>query len=54
MALLRGCRVVKLLERQGWTLPPADVFPTGGELVPDYLEPLAATSELAAVIETNV
>ena len=44
---------VKLLERQGWTQPPADAFPTGGEIVRDYLEPLAATSELAAVIETN-
>src|SRR5690606_3395733 len=42
-----------LLERQGWTLPPADAFPTGGEIVRDYLEPLAATPELAPVIETN-
>jgi thioredoxin reductase len=44
---------VELLERQGWTLPPADAFPTGGEIVRDYLEPLAATPELAAVIETD-
>lgn len=44
---------VALLERQGWTLPPADVFPTGGEIVRDYLEPLAATPELDAVIETD-
>jgi len=42
-----------LLERHGWRLPPADAFPTGAELVADYLEPLAATPELAAVIETN-
>lgn len=44
---------VALLERQGWTLPPADRFPTGGEIVRDYLEPLAATPELAEVIETG-
>src|SRR5579863_10070294 len=42
-----------LLERHGWQSPPADAFPTGAELVADYLEPLAATPELAAVIETN-
>ena len=34
-------------------MPDADAFPTGGELVSAYLEPLAATPELAAVIETN-
>lgn len=44
---------VELLERQGWTLPPADAFPSGGAIVRDYLEPLAATPELAPVIETN-
>lgn len=42
---------VDLLERQGWALPPAYVFPTGGEIVRDYLEPLAATPELAGIIE---
>jgi hypothetical protein len=44
---------VGLLERQGWKMPSADLFPTGGEIVSDYLEPLAATPELAAVIETD-
>lgn len=44
---------VVLLERQGWTLPSADAFPTGGEIVRDYLEPLAATPELSPIIETN-
>lgn len=44
---------VALLERQGWAMPSADGFPTGGELVRDYLEPLAATPEMAAVIETD-
>ena len=42
-----------LLARQGWRMPAADAFPTGAELVSAYLEPLAATPELAAVIETN-
>lgn len=43
----------KLLERQGWRLPPADVFPTGSDIIANYLEPLAATPELAEVIETG-
>ena len=34
-------------------MPAADDCPTGAELVSSYLEPLAATPELAAVIETN-
>src|SRR5689334_13126208 len=42
-----------LLERNGWRSPPADAFPTGAELISDYLEPLAATPELSAVIETG-
>ena len=42
-----------LLQRQGWRLPAAAAFPTGAELVARYLEPLAATPELAAVIETG-
>ena len=42
-----------LLKRYGWRLPAADQCPTGAELVSGYLEPLAATAELAAVIETN-
>ncbi len=36
-----------LLERQGWTRPDGEAFPTGRELVEQYLEPLAATPELA-------
>jgi thioredoxin reductase len=43
----------ELLTRNGWRSPPSNVFPTGGELVANYLEPLAATPELAAVIETS-
>ena len=42
-----------LLNRYGWKLPAADHWPTGAELVSSYLEPLAATPELASVIETN-
>ena len=34
-------------------MPDAQAYPTGAELVSAYLEPLAATPELAAVIETN-
>ena len=42
-----------LLRRRGWRMPDAEGYPTGGELVSAYLEPLAATPELAAVIETG-
>jgi hypothetical protein len=31
-----------MLEAAGWVKPPASEYPTGGELVRDYLEPLAA------------
>ena len=43
-----------LLARRGWRMPDANAFPTGGDLVSAYLEPLATTPELTAVIETNV
>lgn len=43
-----------LLARQGWHMPPADSFPTGDEIVRNYLEPLAAAPELAEAIETGV
>lgn len=42
-----------LLKLHGWRLPAPDDYPTGAELVSGYLEPLAATPELAAVIETK-
>jgi cation diffusion facilitator CzcD-associated flavoprotein CzcO len=42
------------LENHGWHMPPSNAFPTGAELVAAYLEPLAATPELAKVIETGV
>ncbi len=42
-----------LLQTQGWQEPPGRVMPTGSDLYEAYLKPLAATRELAAVIETN-
>ncbi|MFE1599402.1 FAD-dependent oxidoreductase [Methylobacterium sp. ID0610] len=41
------------LEIQGWEMPPSQEYPTGHELVDRYLVPLAATPELARVIETG-
>ena len=52
----RYCRdsiATALLNRHGWRAPPADAFPTGTELVSAYLEPLAQTPELAAVLQTH-
>jgi thioredoxin reductase len=36
-----------LLERSGWTAPDGDGLPTGGEIVRDYLAPLAALPQIA-------
>lgn len=36
----------KLLERQQWQAPNPALFPTGGEVVENYLKPLAATPDL--------
>jgi thioredoxin reductase len=43
----------ELLARAGWEGIPKDQIPTGQDLVRDYLEPLAATPELSATIETD-
>ncbi|WP_245666645.1 FAD-dependent oxidoreductase [Actinomadura latina] len=43
----------RLLEPTGWTAPPADVLPTGAELVRDYLVPLARTPQLAGRVRTS-
>lgn len=40
-----------LLDKAGWQEPDAQDYPTGSELVERYLAPLAATPELAPVIE---
>lgn len=38
---------IRLLAGSGWTSPEPEDFPTGAELVEKYLEPLAATPDLA-------
>jgi thioredoxin reductase len=38
----------RLLQGQGWTAPADDALPTAGELLDDYLVPLAATPGIAA------
>lgn len=43
----------ELLERSGWRSPDAETLPTGTDLVRDYLQPLAATAELAPIIHYN-
>jgi thioredoxin reductase len=43
----------RLLSRAGWTAPPATRFPSGRDLVEQYLEPLAGTPELAPRIRFN-
>lgn len=44
---------VEILTRHGWTVPEPDHYPTGGDLVARYLEPLAATPELAPHIRVQ-
>nr|WP_313956033.1 NAD(P)-binding domain-containing protein [Mesorhizobium amorphae] len=36
-----------LLDRSGWQAPDQEVLPTGGEIVSQYLQPLAALPEIA-------
>ncbi|MCO6416086.1 NAD(P)-binding domain-containing protein [Siccirubricoccus sp. KC 17139] len=42
-----------LLGRHGWTAPDAETFPTGRDLVEDYLAPLARLPELAPHLRLN-
>ncbi|WP_370692417.1 FAD-dependent oxidoreductase [Curtobacterium sp. MCBA15_012] len=44
----------RLLEPTGWTEPRRSSLPTGHDLVAQYLEPLAQTPELAAVLRYGV
>jgi thioredoxin reductase len=44
---------VTLLKRHGWQSPPVGKLPLGRDLVEHYLQPLAATPELARIIETD-
>ena len=43
----------RLLRATGWNSPPADLYPTGGELVERYLEPLATRTPLKDHIRTS-
>ena len=38
----------RLLDRSGWSAPDPDALPTGGEIVSQYLAPLAALPEISA------
>jgi thioredoxin reductase len=40
-----------LLERHAWVAPEPDGYPTGDEIVERYLEPLAATPEIARAVQ---
>jgi thioredoxin reductase len=42
-----------VLERHGWVRPEGDAYPTGREVVEQYLEPLAGTPELAPHVRFN-
>lgn len=42
-----------LLKAAGWQHPPKDALPTGGELIANYLEPLAALPALRPHIQYN-
>ncbi|MGC4106227.1 MAG: FAD-dependent oxidoreductase [Thermomicrobiales bacterium] len=45
---------VALLEAQdGWSMPDPESYPTGGELIACYLDPLAALPAIAPFIRTN-
>jgi thioredoxin reductase len=46
-----ACR--RLLRRHGWQEPSADIYPTGKDLHEAYLQPLAATPEIKALLETS-
>jgi thioredoxin reductase len=43
----------EILARHGWTKPPVDDYPTGDDLIGRYLEPLAASPELAPHVRLN-
>lgn len=43
----------RLLSATGWNSPDPDVYPTGAELLEQYLDPLATRTPLADVIRTS-
>ncbi|RQP12034.1 MAG: FAD-dependent oxidoreductase [Microbacteriaceae bacterium] len=49
-SLLVDAAAERLLGATGWQAPPADVLPTGAELVSEYLAPLAALDRIASRI----
>jgi hypothetical protein len=42
-----------LLQEEGWNSPEPERYPTGRELVAQYLEPLASRTRLSQHIQTN-
>ncbi|MBT2587381.1 FAD-dependent oxidoreductase [Arthrobacter sp. ISL-95] len=44
---------VRLLEPTGWETPRLTALPYGGELIDDYLTPLAATAQIASRLQTG-
>ncbi len=44
---------VRLLESNGWETPRLTALPYGGELIDEYLAPLAATPEIASRLHTD-
>ncbi|KQW07917.1 flavoprotein [Leifsonia sp. Root4] len=52
-SIVTDAAAVRLLEVEGWTAPDAAALPFGGELVSDYLEPLAALPAIAAALRLN-
>jgi len=46
-------RSAELLTAQGWSAPDPAHFPTGGEMVEQYLEPLAATPALKSSVHLD-
>ena len=38
----------ELLASNGWIAPPANEYPTGAEIVADYIEPLAAVPAISS------
>jgi len=43
----------ELLSQTDWVPPPADAYPTGAELVTEYLQPLAAVKAIADALRLN-
>jgi hypothetical protein len=44
---------VRLLEAAGWQMPPQDELPTGGDMIEQYLQPLADLPQIKAYLHLN-